>query len=178
MNVKSRSLPIGITAIALVLCVAAYLSWDSDLGSSSQPGERSRMTPTTGEGSLPSQAIRKQSIQQMIDSGQFDPPPGSAVKLHSAVSPFSRPAQAEAQRPSPTVDSSTQGQPGQLWVAGAMPASGSDNNASAGARQEKQPASNQALSPTLIQAPAQTPDQSQPVEFESPPGVGSPKGGT
>ena len=176
INVKSRVLPFGIAAIALVLCVAAYLSWDSDLGSSSQPGERNRMTPTTGEDSSQSQAIRKQSIQQMIDSGQFDPPPGNTERLNSAVSPFTRTAPAESQRTSPRADSLRQDQQGQVWIGGTIPAGGaSDKIAAAVSRQDSPSVS--ATAQAQSAAPPQPQTQSGVPHFETPPGIGSPTGG-
>jgi hypothetical protein len=107
------------------------------------------------------------SVQRLINSGQFDPPPGNTERLNSAVSPFSRFAQAVAHEFSGKTDTNRQNQPTQASVREVVSAHGSNGTISAIVGQDNQSSNNQALAQL----------QNQSSEFESPPGIGSAKGG-
>jgi hypothetical protein len=111
-------------------------------------------------------------VQRMINSGQFAPPPGNPDKMYSIASPFSQSLpDAPAAPVTPGAPGKSQGnsgvQPGIAMLGGNAwnnsPAQDVRKNSSTTAEIKPQT------------TPAQV--QSQSIEFETPPGIGSSKGG-
>jgi len=174
MIFKKQYFPLWIAFIALIFGVAAYLSWKTDLEiSSSQSSASELIAVATKRASLQPQASRSASVQQMIDSGQFAPPPGNTERVASSVSPFTSGTRTASSGMSQSGKGNGQEQAGVPQAAAVMFSYRGDKIAAAVVRQDSQSVSNATL--TTAAASPQTP--SQPTEFESPPGVGSAKGG-
>ena len=173
MNSKNRYFLFGIAVIALIFGITAYFSWNNYLKTSSgQPNANDQMAVKNERVSSQPQASRSASVQQMIDSGQFAPPPGNTERVVSSVSPFASGTRTASAGMSQSVKGNGQELTGVQQAAAVMFSSRGDKIAAAVVRQDSPSASNATL--TTAAASPQTP--SQPVEFESPPGVGSPKG--
>ncbi|MFA7282457.1 MAG: hypothetical protein WC100_20410 [Sterolibacterium sp.] len=108
-------------------------------------------------------------VQRMIDSGQFAPPPGNPDKMYSIASPFSQ--SAPAAPVTPGAPGKSQGNSG-VQPGIAMLGANTWSNAPA---QDARKSSSVTAEIKSHTAPAQV--QSQSIEFETPPGIGSSKGG-
>jgi len=173
MNSKNRYFLFGIAVIALVFGVTAYFSWDNGLKtSSSQPNASDQMAVKSERVASQPQVSRSASVQQMIDSGQFAPPPGNTERVASSVSPFTSGTRTASSSMSQSVKGNGQEQAGVQQAAAVMFSSRSDKIAAAVVRQDSP-----SVSATAQAQSAAPPSPSQPAEFESPPGVGSAKGG-
>lgn len=157
----------GIAAALLLL--AAFFLFDSGDSTLPSSGVTLRM------GSTPSAIPREETaaansdradVQQMINSGQFAPPPGNLDKMYSIASPFAAATPAAASESSPGNSGISQSpagvQPG-IAMLGANPGGGTPTQV---VKRNAPPAT----SPAQLQAPG------QPIEFETPPGIGSAKG--
>ena len=156
-------------AIAATLLLAAlYLldAGDSTLPPSSVTVRKVSTLSTSPTEEIASSSNSRSEVQQMINSGQFAPPPGNPDKMYSIASPFAAAAPAAANGSSPgntgTSQSAAGVQPG-VAMLGANP--GGSTPTQVTKRNDQT-----AAGPTRLQAPG------QPVEFETPPGIGSAKG--
>ena len=174
MNSKNRYFLFGIAVIALTFGIAAYFSWDNGLKtSSSQPNASNQMTVKIERVSSQPQVSRSATVQQMIDSGQFAPPPGNTETMSSSVSPFSSGTRTASSGMSQNVKGNGQEQTWLQQAAAVMFSSRSDKIAAAVVRQDSPSVS--ATAQAQSAAPAQL--QSGLPQFETPPGIGSAKGG-
>ncbi|MCX7169222.1 MAG: hypothetical protein NTY41_02740 [Proteobacteria bacterium] len=157
----------GIAAALLLL--AAFFLFDAGDSTLPSSGVTLRMgsaplAPPREDAAAPNSG--RAEVQQMINSGQFAPPPGNPDKMYSIASPFAAAAPAVTSGSSAgnagTSQSPAGVQPG-IAMLGANP------GGSAPAQLVKRNAP-PATSPAQLQAPG------QPVEFETPPGIGSAKG--
>lgn len=154
---------IWLTALVAVLVIGSFFlaSHDSSVkpespGTVASPAGSAPVTPTDDSGGATAK------VQQMIDSGQFAPPPGNPAKMYSIASPFSNTA-----TPEPSTSAEAQGsnhrQQGLVssWTApGPRPAEAVLVTRSDAA---------------VVSKPV--PGQAPEGEFETPPGIGSAKGG-
>ena len=154
-------------AIALLALLAAVLIFADDPTQPRQKPMAPGISPAAPTTETPRQYDDRATakVQQMLDHGQFAPPPGDPAKMYSIASPFSN-----AAAPATTV-------PAQEAQAGVQPPQGllSSWTVPNGKTKDKTAA-------PVIQAdtpPAHPPAQPQlqTGEFETPPGIGSAKGG-
>lgn len=104
-------------------------------------------------------------VQRMLDSGQFAPPPGDPAKMYSIASPFSSAAAPPTTAPAQEAQAGVQPPQGLLSSWTAPNGRIKDKTAAPAVKTETPPA----------RPPAQP--QPQAGEFETPPGIGSAKGG-
>ena len=98
-SVKKWGLPgiILVALLALGIAAAVYVSRGKTLEVPDSP--RVSGNESAGAAVKPSpgkQISQNASVQQLIASGQLDPPPGNTEKLNSAVSPFAKPTSTAA----------------------------------------------------------------------------------
>jgi len=116
-------------------------------------------------------------VQHLINSGQFDPPPGNTQKTNSFTNPFLPLTQAETQEMAHEVERNLQEQQRSMQGSSIISARVSDKPVAAVVRQVSQSVGNQASPQTPVPPQTQSQIQSASLEFESPPGIGSAKGG-
>lgn len=156
-------------AIAATLLLAAFYLFepgDSTPPTSSVTVRKVPTLSTSPREEIASSSNSRSEVQQMINSGQFAPPPGNPDKMYSIASPFAAAAPAAASGSSPGsagISQSPAGDQSGIAMLGANPGGSTPTQAI----HRNSPA---ATSPAQLQAP------SQPVEFETPPGIGSAKG--
>ena len=156
-------------AIAATLLLAAFYLFepgDSTLPTSSVMVRKVPTLSTSPREEIASSSNSRSEVQQMINSGQFAPPPGNPDKMYSIASPFTAAAPAAASGSSPGnagISQSPAGvQPG-IAMLGANPGGGTPTQL---VKRNAPPAA----------SPAQLQAHGQPIEFETPPGIGSAKG--
>lgn len=108
-------------------------------------------------------------VQRMINNGQFAPPPGNPDKMYSIASPFSQ--SAPAAPAASGAPGKNQGNPG-VQAGIAMLGANTWNNPPAQDVRKNLPGVAE-IKPNTVPDQA----QSQSIEFETPPGIGSVKGG-
>ena len=156
-------------ALAVTLLLAAFYlidAGDSTLPSSSVTVRMGSAPPPFPREEVASSRNSHSEIRQMINSGQFAPPPGNPDKMYSIASPFAAAPAAAASGNSPGNTGASQSPAG---IRPGVAMLGADPAGSTPTQVVKQSAP-VATSPARLQAPG------QPVEFETPPGIGSAKG--
>lgn len=154
-------------AIAATLLLAAFYLFDagdSTLPSSGVTVRMSSAPPPFPREEIASSRNSHSEVQQMINSGQFAPPPGNPDKMYSIASPFAAAAPASG---SPSGNTGTSQSPANVQPGVAMLGANPAGSTSTQLAQRNAPA---AASPAQRQTPG------QPIEFETPPGIGSAKG--
>ena len=95
-SMKKRGL-LGIILVALGKAAAVYIWGAKILEVPASPHVSvNEHTVATVYQSPGKQISQNPSVQQLIASGQLDPPPGNTEKLNSAVSPFAKPTSTAA----------------------------------------------------------------------------------
>ena len=112
---------------------------------------------------------RRELVQQMIQNGEFRPPPGNVGTISSAASPFGQFTRGSGDDASKNPDANSATQPRVPQIISMNLGTPGKQNAVAVATRDN------LFQPVPVQASVGT--QSSPIEFESPPGIGSPKGG-
>lgn len=180
---------------ALLLLVLAAWFWPEGAapvpGVVGLPGRDSAATlEVAAQPATAATASEATKVQEMIASGKFSPPPGDTQAMYSIASPFSSSGR------SPEAGSAPAERSAALAPAGSQPQFGPQGAALVGAPREahvaapalkalgqavvaNQPADQPTNLSTNLQASGlPTPSAStQRLEFETPPGVGSAKGG-
>jgi len=156
--------------IALTLCLGILYFVASE--PSPQSGGivlRSDTTLPTLPGPESAVPTGSSEVQRMINSGQFDPPPGNPEKMYSIAPPFSNTASAAS---SPAGN----GQGKAVVQAGLAVLGASTWSTPPTQEGSKSPSTTIEVGPHTIQTQTQQ-TQTQSIEFETPPGIGSSKGG-
>jgi len=166
---RSRNFEIVLVA-ALVLCLGVLYFVASE-----PPPQSGRIvlragaalpTPAGSESAAPASSSE---LQRMINGGQFDPPPGNPEKMYSIAPPFSNTASAAS---SPAGN----GQGKAVVQAGLAVLGASTWSTPPTQEGSKSPSTTIEVGPHTIQTQTQQ-TQTQSIEFETPPGIGSSKGG-
>lgn len=178
MNPGKIWLLLGLIAVSLGMVIADSFSPVRDLkisnNTASVPSSGNGLASVVGRQSMQPQISQRPSLQQMINSGQFNPPPGNTDKMYSIAVPFANSTQTASAPIAQEIDVNGQGSPKPHQGGTLISAWQSNKVAVATPSQGSLSVGNQAQAPpALIQA--QAPNQS--IIFESPPGVGSTKGG-
>ena len=157
---------LGVASLAGGLLIANSFRPDSDAiminnGSLFNVG----ITGSTGSLYRQTEISLNATVQQLIDSGQLDPPPGNTHKMYSIASPFNH-ALPETTPGSLPGDERGQQYQRQIQAGGAMVSFN-----------QSDPTGTTSASRVIQSANSQTQASTQPIEFDTPPGVGSSTGG-
>ncbi|MFA7282453.1 MAG: hypothetical protein WC100_20390 [Sterolibacterium sp.] len=155
-----------IIAAALLLCLGVLFF---AMGESTTQSGRVILRPGSTLPASPRQesaapVSSSTEVQRMINSGQFAPPPGNPDKMYSIASPFSASTSAASGAPD-----KSQGHSGAQSGIAMLGANTWSNPPAQDVR--KNPSAIAEVKPHTAQA------QTQSIEFETPPGIGSSKGG-
>lgn len=115
--------------------------------------------------SLAQQVAQNPTLQQMINSGRLDPPPGNTSKMYSIASPFNHSAQSASTGVPPSDAGMRQDQSQRQVNGSTISFNRGDTSVITSTSQ-------------VIQSTnSQTQTSSQSAEFDTPPGIGSSTGG-
>jgi len=174
MIFKGRWLLLGITVVALGMLAAVYFLRSSDIEVTSiHPAQGNRFTVPEEKRSMQVQTPERALVLHLINTGQFNPPPGNTETMSSSVSPFSSGTRAASSGMSQSATGNGQEKTWLQQAATVMFPSRSDKIAAAVVRQDSPSVS------ATAQAQSAAPPQPQSglPQFETPPGIGSAKGG-
>jgi len=167
MNLRNRSFLLGL---AIAVAVALYILISSNPNASeSLPEFAIRSSTSMATLSPEEQSKQRELVQKMIQNDEFRPPPGNVGTTPSAVSPFSQVRRASGSEASRNISGNSAPQPGVPQIVPMNIGTQSKQNPVAVATR------NNFSVPLPAQANTGTP--STLIEFESPPGIGSAKGG-
>jgi len=160
----TRSRIYWFAGAAALLFLAVFYLFDGGDPTIPASGVTLRMGATPA--ALPGQetAAPSSEVQHLINSGQFAAPPGNPDKMYSIASPFAAATPAAAA----AIAAGNPGSPASIQPGLTMLGASSGSAATTQVATKNSPAA-------AVPAPPQP--HSQPIEFETPPGIGSAKGG-
>ena len=186
MKIQSKKPFLLGSAIVVGVATVLYLMISRDKDASIPLPMAVIGSPASAEKLSPEEQIkRRELVKQMIQNGDFSPPPGNAAAISSSISPFGQGARTTGDGASRNVSDPVAARPGALQITpmnlgtqAAQTPVGITAQAKASATSSVQ-TSTVAGNNVFVTPPVQTDTgtKSTQIEFEPPPGIGSPKGG-